>query len=332
MQNSLCAQLLRMFAPMLIASIVAFMFNSTPYLIEHLYDRPSEPLISCLKCIQGEYSVEPPESSLQHLYFLLSSAIALSVYLVFVICFSVGSICMRKILDKSSGIEVRRRKYFFASVILFVMLLLIPEFIKHSQCVSIFSPVFDRIDPMYAGHLYSTMDSLRIGLELMSAIAVVCIFSATATLVPTIAQKRKIKHIPAAIRQINHLNRWLNHYFWVAVVLLLLGISFEVAYTRYLMSYFGKDEHIESLLNGIAFFNSSFFVILLFLLVMPILFRFSAAASWIENSKAGSKTAIKRRKWKNKHGLEFFQITDSIKYILAALSPFMVPVLSLVIP
>ena len=303
-----------MFLPMLLTWLIFMVFSMVPYHEEYKTN-----FFSCTYCGKPSLNLE--------IYLLLPTLMAVFLVQLFVIIFSYRTALRRKTWDAYSQWNIKRRQYIIVSSI-FLILLTIAMCVHLHHNKSVFNPLLMSIKQcLCSSQIFHHVEKIRKLIEFMSLFAIVLLFSAVCTLVPTIVWDDEKRNWKYALEQLNHLIRWLKFYFLVAVVYLSIGTLFQFTYVHWLMSNLPDDKTIHPTAKGIIFLNSSFYVFLLFMLLVPVAIRLAIAASRIEGWETQGMTGSQRRAWRQEHGFPIIDVTSIVKYIVAILSPYF-PILS----
>lgn len=311
----------KIFWPMLVALIVLILFATAINLAVKPFS------LSC-RC-PSLYEIE---DSIYEFYFLIPLIIALLLVQSILMLWIIATVWNRP--RWCEEYDIKFWEFFWVSL-LFVVLTLAAyacisdfDWQKRTFKVSAFNPILLKIETF--SELFCNVEDLRLIIEIMAIPTTAMLFGATCSLVPTLVLNEKVYDPYNAIRQIVYLIKWLNYYFYIALVYLVLGGGFQVAYVRWLASNApninGKPDLIVQ--SGIIFFNSSFYVFLLILIFLPIAIRIMKAISCLEERCTIGMTEAKKRQWRLIHGFPSIDFANGIKYTLGILSPLIVPMLS----
>lgn len=312
----------KIFLPMVTALIMIIFFAiATKIIVEQI-----SPLRIC--CDQNSDKSKYINHSV---YFLFPISIALFFIQLFVIFVALVTVRNR---TTSTDVNVTFCEYLYVvlsfSVLSFAVYCYITEFNVEIFGFesSIFSEILNRIPCENRNDLFRTAECIKMILELMAILAITSLFGATCSLVPVSAWSKRYKNWYFDEKQIVNWIKWLNNYFYIAVAYLLFGGAFQVAYVRWLVSNMSGNNPVNQL--GIVFFNTSLYVFLLIMILLPSVFRIMRAISLLEEQETKGMSEAYRRSWRLRNGFPNIDFANSMKYTLGIFSPFMVPILSLI--
>lgn len=311
----------RMYVPLVYAITISGLFHvAVPHLIESLGPESFE-------CHRRHFPGPGSVFKLNaEMYAGMAHLIVLFVVQLLVVLFSVGTICNRRFPQNPFAIQVSLKKYVFVSAILVVPFACIQCYVVDNG--SIFKPVFDFVlCHGFPLHIFHHMWWTKVLVDITAIVTVVLLFAAMCSLVPTSIWDKHVSTVDDAVNELAYRMRWLRYLFYLSTVYLVIGVSFVFVFLQWLLSYVPNHIEVRSTASGIVLYSAFFYIMLLFVVVVPVTLRLVRAASRFAVRRTQGLTEASRQKWLLDNGLSF-SFGQGLQHAMALLSPFLVPVLS----
>ena len=314
----------RMYVPMFNGLAIVLLFHvAVPHLIESLGPESTT-------CHRRNFPVPGSVFKLNaEMYAGMALLIVLFVVQLFVIIFSVRTICNRRVPRTHPLYWVSMKKYVVVSAKFAVPLACkqIYDIICRDND-SIFDPVFNFVRCHgLPSDVYYFMTWVKHFVDITAIVTVVLLLAAICALVPTFTWDRRSSTVDDAVNELAYQMRGLRYLFYLSVIYLVIGVSFVLVFLQWLLSYVPNHIDLRSTASGIVLYSAIFYIMLLSVVVVPVTLRLARAASQVAGRRTPWMTEASRQKWLLDNGLSF-SFGHGLRHAMALLSPFLVPVLS----
>ena len=270
-------------------------------------------------------------------YFTAAMFLVLIVVEIGVIVFAVSTVKNRPRFGQSHNIW----KYFGIPFLVFLFLVISSFGGLKSYCNAVIDPVIaigrQAFEVVMGAELLHFLEEALKYSSLLAFVAVAAIVTAACSLDPKVIRgvggggRANQRQIQLARAEIAYQITWMKYYLLTASLLLLTGVYFLRTWTALSLAYFAPDESQEAHAfreagNAIVVFEATFYVLVLAVVFGPLTFRLLRAGAQMAAIEVPWVSEAERRVWMVKNGLAF-SVGDTIRSVIAMLTPLLVPLL-----